>query len=107
MSTASRCFGNKIQIPQAPHVAATTGPLVSIRHHLNLPALPLGLIVSLGRKLQGGPPGSPGPPALSRLTEAALLTRPVPGGVWAGRLREKPLPCSSEGVPGLPQRELL
>lgn len=55
-------------------------------------AAPLSSAVSLGRKLWGGPPGSTGPPALTeQAVRAALLTQPIPGVVWAGGLREKPL----------------
>lgn len=50
-------------------------------------AAPLGPIVSLGRKLWGGPPGS----SPEQPSEAALLTQPVPGVVWAGGLRERAL----------------
>lgn len=64
-------------------------------------AAPLGLIVSLGRKLWGGPPGSTGPPVLSR---QAVRSSPVdPAHPWCC-LSRKPwgeAPHSSQGVPGL------
>lgn len=64
VSMTSRCYGNKTQIPQVPHVAATTGPQSPSVTTRTL--LPPNLRISLGRKLRGGPPGSTEPPALSR-----------------------------------------
>lgn len=78
MSMTSHCFGNKIQIPQMSAWQPPL-PLVSIHHHLDLPMLPpLGLIVSLSRKLWGGPSGPEEADRSSSVERALSL-------VWSGQ----------------------